>query len=169
MAFGKQVKGYQYRVLNEREIRAAAGLLFLATFISWAYVAFRNNYFPVKYVITIFLFDLIIRVFQPGLAPSLIMGRAIVSNQRPEFVNAAPKRFAWMIGIVLSGTIFFSLVVFNSVNIATSIICLICLVFLFFETAFGICLGCLVYPLFFKRRYKGCSGGTCLMDSNPAP
>jgi hypothetical protein len=32
--FGEDVPGYSIRVLNEREIRAAAGILFLATFIS---------------------------------------------------------------------------------------------------------------------------------------
>lgn len=31
--FGERVEGYTIPVLNEREIRAAAGMLFLATFL----------------------------------------------------------------------------------------------------------------------------------------
>jgi len=33
--FGKTVEGYNIPVLNEREIRASAGILFLFLFISW--------------------------------------------------------------------------------------------------------------------------------------
>ena len=32
--FGENVEGYNIPVLNEREIRASAGILFLATFFS---------------------------------------------------------------------------------------------------------------------------------------
>ena len=33
--FGEQINGYQVRVLNERAVRASAGLLFLAAFIAF--------------------------------------------------------------------------------------------------------------------------------------
>ena len=52
--FGEDVPGYTIRVLNEREIRAAAGLLFLATFLSLMFILFKGNFVPVKYVVTIF-------------------------------------------------------------------------------------------------------------------
>ena len=61
--FGENVEGYSIPVLNEREIRAAAGLLFLATFLSLMFILFRNNFVPIKYVTTFFLLDFIIRVF----------------------------------------------------------------------------------------------------------
>ena len=38
------------------------------------------------------------------------------------------------------------MVVVNAYSFITGIICLICLLFLFFESAFGICLGCQLYP-----------------------
>ncbi|MDD2743629.1 MAG: DUF4395 family protein, partial [Rhodocyclaceae bacterium] len=41
------------------------------------------------------------------------------------------------------------------------IICSICLLLLFFETAFGICLGCKVYNLFSRRQAQHCLGGAC--------
>ena len=59
--FGENVEGYNIPVLNEREIRAGAGILFLGTFISLMFILFRENFVPIKYVITIFLIDFLIR------------------------------------------------------------------------------------------------------------
>ncbi len=164
--FGENVEGYNFRVLNEREIRAAAGILFLATFISLMFVLFKNNFLPIKYVLTVFLVDFIIRVFvNPGFSPTLILGRLIVHNQSPEYVGAQQKKFAWTIGVILSATMFIFIVIINSYSPVTGIICLVCLLFLFFEAAFGICLGCKFYPLFFKQRPQKCPGEICDLRS----
>jgi hypothetical protein len=160
--FGENVEGFDIRVLNEREIRASAGILFLATFISLMFILFKNNFLPVKYVLTVFLADFIIRVFvNPKFSPTLIIGRLIVSNQTPEYVGAQQKRFAWIIGVILSAMMFVFIVVINSYSPITGITCLICLVFLFFESAFGICLGCEFYPLFFREKAQRCPGEVC--------
>jgi hypothetical protein len=148
--------------LNEREIRAAAGLLFLATFLSLMFIVFRGNFVPIKYVITFFLIDFIIRVFiNPRFSPTLIKGRLIVRNQNPEYVGARQKRFAWIIGMCLSAIMFVFLVLVNSYGPITGIGCLICLIFLFFEAAFGICLGCKFYPLLYKEKVQYCPGEIC--------
>jgi hypothetical protein len=163
--FGEDVEGYNIPVLNEREIRAAAGILFLATFTSLMFILFKGNFVPIKYVITFFLTDFMIRVFiNPKFAPTLIFARLIVRNQTPEYVGAAQKKFAWIIGVVLSGTMFVFFIIVNAYSPITGIICLICLIFLFFESAFGICLGCLFYPLFFKDKAQYCPGEVCAAD-----
>lgn len=160
--FGENVEGYNIPVLNEREIRASAGILFLATFISLMLILFKNNFLPIKYVITVFLTDFMVRVFiNPKFSPTLIIGRLVVGNQVPEYVGAQQKKFAWIIGIVLSATMFIFMVVVNSYSPITGIICLICLVFLFFESAFGICLGCKFYSLFYKGKARYCPGEVC--------
>jgi hypothetical protein len=160
--FGEDVEGYNIPVLNEREIRAAAGILFLATFTSLMFILFKENFVPIKYVLTFFLLDFIIRVFiNPRFSPTLIFARLIVRNQTPEYVGAAQKKFAWIIGVVLAGTMFVFFIIVNAYSPITGIICLICLVFLFFESAFGICLGCLFYPLFFKDKVQYCPGEVC--------
>ncbi len=160
--FGENVEGYNIPVLNEREIRASAGILFLATFISLMAIVSKNNFVPIKYVITFFLTDFIIRVFvNPKFSPTLIMGRLIVRNQVPEYVGAAQKKFAWIIGLALSATMFIFMVVVNSYSPITGIICFICLLFLFFESAFGICLGCKVYSIFNKGKAQHCPGEVC--------
>jgi hypothetical protein len=160
--FGENVAGYDIPVLNEREIRASAGLLFLATFISLMLILFKNNFLPIKYVTTLFFTDFIIRVFvSPKFSPSLIIGRLIVSKQVPEYVGARQKKFAWIIGLILSAIMFTFLVVVNAYSLITGIGCLICLIFLFFESAFGICLGCKVYSLLFKGKTQYCPGEVC--------
>src|SRR5437763_9727114 len=160
--FGENVDGYDIPVLNEREIRASAGILFVLMFISLMLVQFKCNFLMIKYVIIVFLTDLIVRVFiNPKFSPTLIIGRLIVNRQNPEYVGAAQKKFAWKIGIVLAGLMFFLLVMVNSYSIITGVTCLICLAFLFFESAFGICLGCLVYGWFYKKKAQHCPGEIC--------
>jgi len=160
--FGEDVQGYNIPVLNEREIRAAAGLLFLLMFTSILVVIMKGDFIVLKYAITIFLTDILIRVFvNPKFSPTLILGRWIVQNQAPEYVGAQQKKFAWKIGASLGTTIFLLLVVFNNYNPITGIICHTCLIFLFFETAFGICLGCKFYSMFHKEKPQLCPGEVC--------
>jgi len=150
--FGETVEGYNIPVLNEREIRASAGILYFFMFLAWMLVIFNENYFLIKFVNTVFLTDFIIRVMiSPKYSPSLIIGRLIVGGQTPEYVGAAPKKFAWTIGLALATIIFLLLVVMNST----------CLIFLFFEAVFGICLGCKFYPLFHKEKTQYCPGEIC--------
>src|SRR5580704_12544440 len=155
--FGEDVPGYPIRVLNEREIRAAAGILFLGTFLGLMFIAFKGDFTAIRYVLIVFLADFIIRVFvNPRFAPTLIVGR-----QTPEYVGARQKKFAWVIGLILSAVMFVFLVLMNAYWIMTGLICLTCLIFLFFESAFGICLGCKFYPLFFKDKVQYCPGEVC--------
>jgi len=160
--FGETVEGYNIPVLNEREIRASAGILFVFIFISLMLVLFKNDFLLIKYVIIIFLTDFIIRVFiNPKFSPTLIIGRLIVRNQVPEYVGAQQKKFAWIIGIVLATIMFIFFIVVNAFSPITGIICLTCLIFLFFESAFGICLGCKFYSLFYKEKAQHCPGEVC--------
>jgi hypothetical protein len=85
----------------------------------------------------------------------------IVSRQNPEYVGAVQKKFAWIIGFILALTMFILMVVMNTYSPISGIICLICLIFLFFESAFGICLGCMVYGWFYKEKAQYCPGEVC--------
>ena len=160
--FGEDVDGYDIPVLNEREIRAASGILFLLMFITITIVISTGNFVPLKFAVTIFLTDILIRVFiNPRFSPTLIIGRLIVKNQTPEYVGAKQKKFAWVIGIILAVTMFTLQVVLNTYSPITGLICLVCLIFLFFESAFGICLGCKFYSIFYKDKVQYCPGEVC--------
>lgn len=167
--FGETVEGYDVPVLNEREIRAAAGLLFLMMFVTINIAGGHQNFTPIKYAICVFLADISLRVFvSPRFAPSLILGRLIVRNQTPEYVGAPQKKFAWIIGVVLALTMFILMVVMNTYSPITGVICLVCLIFLFFETAFGICIGCKVYGLVYRTKARYCPGEVCDVKSRQA-
>ncbi len=160
--FGETVEGYNIPVLNEREIRASAGILFLLMFISIMFVAFENYYGVLKSAIVIFLTDFIIRVFvSHKYSPTLIIGKMIVRNQVPEYVGAPQKRFAWMIGIIMSATMFIAIGLLNWDNLITSLFCHTCLWFLFFESAFGICIGCKIYAKVYQEKAQYCPGEVC--------
>lgn len=167
--FGEDVEGYDIPVLNEREIRAAAGILFLLMFISIQQAGQMHNFTMLKYAIVLFFTDMIIRVFiTPRFSPTLILGRLIVRNQTPEYVGAPQKKFAWIIANILAVIMFIHLVLINGYSPITGIICMICLIFLFFEAVFGICLGCKFYPLFFKDKVQYCPGEVCDVKAKQA-
>lgn len=162
IGFGETVEGYAIPVLNEREIRASAGILFLLMFISIMFVAFENYNGVLKFANVIFLTDFVIRVFvNPKYSPTLIIGRMIVHNQVPEYVGAPQKRFAWMIGVMMSATMFVAIGLLNWDNLITSLFCHICLWFLFFESAFGICIGCKIYAKVYQEKVQYCPGEVC--------
>ncbi len=163
--FGENIDEYDVTVLNEREVRASAGILFL-----FALIAFLNSWLIGDFVLTkifvvIFLVDFFIRLFvNPKYSPSLTLGRFIVRNQKVEYVGAPQKRFAWGIGFVLALSMFYLLVLKNMVGPVNLLVCLTCLTFLFFESAFGICIGCKIYNLFHKEKAKLCPGNTCSLN-----
>ena len=160
--FGENVEGYAIPVLNNREIRATAGIMFLLAFISLILILSNGNFVPVKYVLSVFVVEFFIRLFiNPKYAPLLIIGRIIVSNQNPEFVGAEQKKFAWFIGFTISVIMFFLLVIMNAFSPITGFACHICLILMFSESAFGICIGCKLYGFIKKDKAQYCPGEIC--------
>ena len=160
--FGETVKGYDIPVLNEREARAGAGLLFMFAMISFLNSYLLHDFTFTKIFVTIFMVDFFIRIFiNPKYAPSLILGRIFIQNQTPEYVGAPQKRFAWGIGFLLSVVMFFMIVIFEIMTPIKIAICLLCLALLFSETAFSICLGCIVYHWVYKKNPHYCPGDVC--------
>lgn len=160
--FGENVEGYRIPVLNEREIRAAAGLLFLLMFIAIVAAVTKGSFLLLKYAVAVFLPDMLIRVLvSPRYSPSLVLGRLIVRKQVPEYVGAPQKRYAWILGIALASVMFVLVNMMNTFSPITGLICLACLVFLFFEAAFGICLGCKLYAWRYGDKAQYCPGEVC--------
>jgi hypothetical protein len=87
--------------------------------------------------ISFFTLDFLMRVVQPRYSPSLLLGRFFVQNQRPEYVGATQKRFAWGIGLLLAIPMFYLLVIDFQPNPIKVLVCVICLLLLFLESAFS--------------------------------
>jgi len=160
--FGEEVEGYTIPVLNEREVRASSGIMFVFMLIAIMIVILKEDFTMLKYFVIAFLFDFIIRVFlNPRFAPTLIIGRLIVRRQTPDYVGAPQKKFAWIIGLSMAVLMFVLLNILNSFSIITGLLCLFCLIFMLFESSFGICLGCLVYHWVYKKKAQYCPGEVC--------
>jgi len=159
--YGEKVEGYDVFVLNEREARAGAGILFVIGILSLINAVALGHIIVTKVFISFFTFDFLMRVLQPRYSPSLLLGRFFVQNQRPEYVGATQKRFAWGIGLFLALPMFYLLVIDFQPNPIKVLVCFICLVLLFLESAFSICVGCKLFGLFKKDPVTHCPGGIC--------
>ncbi len=161
MQYGYKVDGYDVLVINEREARAAAGILFAFGILSFLNSFMLGNFIFTKYFVVFFMVDFLIRVINPKLSPSMLMGRVFIQNQTPEYVGAQQKRFAWSIGLALSLPMFYLLVIDPQMSPIKIVICVLCLVLLFSESAFSICLGCKLYNLILREKATNCPGGVC--------
>jgi len=159
--YGEEVEGYDVRVVNEREARAAAGILFAFGLLSLSNAVMLHHGVVTRYFISFFTLDFLIRVINPSYSPSLLLGRFFVQNQTPEYVGAAQKRFAWGLGLLLALPMFYYLVIDWQPNPIKVLICVICLFLLLFESAFSICLGCKIYNIIMPQKASHCPGGVC--------
>lgn len=167
-AFGERLEAYAVPVLNERAVRAAAGIVFFFAIVAFMNAWLVGNFQPTRVFVVAFLIDFTIRIFvNPKFAPSLILGQWMVRKQQPEWVGAAQKRFAWAIGFVLAVVMLYLVVIRHVVGPVNLIVCAACLVLLFFETAFGICIGCKVHGWFHKDPVQLCPGGVCEFEAAP--
>lgn len=174
--FGKVIPGLKihgedatYPVLNERAIRAGAGIMLAIGLFAFINALLLNNFVYLKVVVTLFMIDFGIRIFlNPKFSPVSIIANWIVQKQKPDYVGAIQKRFAWSIGFVLATTMFLLLNVFAVRGAVNLTICTICLSVMYLETSFGICVGCKVYQKLQdigwikKPEVKpACPGGSC--------
>lgn len=163
--YGEHVNGYGTTVINEREARAAAGILFMLGMIV-IFVGIGYNHIIVARVYLAFLFvDFTARMFSPKYSPSLLMGKFVTRNQKPEYVGGLQKRFAWTLGWFISLPMMWWFVLHWDITFYKVMICVLCLFLMFFETAFGICIGCMIYKWIVREDPKHCPGGVCEMKT----
>jgi hypothetical protein len=159
---GEYVEGIDFPVLNERAVRASAGIMFLAGIIAYMIAVLTGDYQPLRMFGILFLFDMAMRLFVgTRFTPSLIIGELVVRQQRPEWVGASQKRLAWSFGLVMAGV---ACVVMGFMNIQGGItlaLCGLCLGFLFIESAFGVCVGCELQRRFATEKPQLCAGDVC--------
>ena len=115
--FGEDIKGYEVKVLNEREIRGAAGILFLFGIIGFLNSFITGNFILTKTFIVLFILDFSIRLFiNPKFSPSIITSKIFLKKQEPEYVGAIQKKFAWWLGLILALMAFISLDIINYIG-----------------------------------------------------
>ncbi len=161
-----------YPVLNERAIRAGAGIMFVLGLFAFFQAFYLREFFFIQVFVVIFFVDFFMKVIVgTKFSPISQLANLIVSKQAPEYVGAIQKRFAWSIGLVLSGSMMLMLFVFGVVGWPNLAVCGLCLTFMFLETSFGICVGCKIYNFLLDKgiipqpEYKpACPGNVCAIE-----
>ena len=155
-------------VVDEHRVRACAGLTMVLGAVAVACAYFRQVYWPLQVVSALFALDFLIRV-TAGLrySPVGVLAGLLTRRHRPEWVSAAPKRFAWTLGLAMSG----AMAVITNSGIRGWLprtICLICLALMWMESVLGLCLGCEIHRLLVRRGWASgdpaatiCAHGAC--------
>lgn len=135
-----------YPVLNERAVRASAGIMFVLGFFAFFHAFYLNDYRFIKLFVIIFFIDFFIKVvLNPKFSPISTLARLVTRHQKPEYVGAVQKRFAWAIGLFLASTMLVLLFGLGIQGLPNLIVCGICLTIMFLETSFGFCVACALY------------------------
>ena len=162
-------KKADYPVVNERAVRATAGLMLASAGIAFVLAYFMKFYVPIRIVTALAAIDFAVRLFSglTPLSPFGIIGSWLVRKQRPEWVGAIQKRFAWSLGLVMASTVSY-LVNTGQNGLVSSSLCTICLTLMWMEASLGICLGCKIYELLLRccvvrtpKVRPACPGGVC--------
>ena len=159
--YGEHVPGYEVTVINEREAKAAAGMLFMMGMMV-IFIGIGYNHIIVARVYLAFLFiDFTARIISPKYSPSLLLGKFVVRNQKPDYVGGMQKRFAWSLGWLISLPMLYWFVLHWDITFYKVLICVLCLTLMFLEGAFSICVGCIIYKFITREDPKYCPGGVC--------
>jgi hypothetical protein len=159
---------------NENEVRAAAGITLVVGAVAFSYAYFKHSYVPLQVASTVFFVEFLIRVMI-GLRASPVgaLARLLTRDQRPNWVSAKPKRFAWTLGLGLA----FSMTIITNSGIRGTLprtLCAICLTLMWLESALGLCVGCKLHALGERRGWIRkdpeivCANGVCELPAPPA-
>ncbi len=161
-----------YPVLNERAIRAGAGMVFALGFFAFFQAFYLREFIFIQVLVVVLFVDFFMKVIVgTRYSPVSIVANWIVRGQQPEYVGAIQKRFAWSIGLVLASTMIVLIYGFGIMGLPNLIICGVCLTFMFMESAFGICVGCKLYGFLLSvgllktpEHRPVCPGNVCAIE-----
>jgi hypothetical protein len=161
-------------VVNEHVVRAAAGMTMAVGAVAFAYAYFERRYWPLQVVTTVFFVEFVLRV-TAGIprSPIGLLAGWMTRRQPPHWVSAKPKRFAWTLGLVMSG----AMAVITNAGVRGWLprsVCLVCLTLMWMESVLGLCLGCEIHGMLVRRgwvrkdaAYEVCAHGACDVEPRP--
>jgi hypothetical protein len=157
-----------YPVVNERAVRCTAGIVLVLTTIAISFAYFQQNYGPVRIISVLVALDYAVRQVAglTPLSPLGTLGTFLVNNQRPEWVGATQKRFAWALGFLMALTV----AILTNLGIQGPLVTGLGITFiglLWLESVVGFCVGCKIYSLLIKANVvhpadaPACGGNVC--------
>ena len=155
-------------VVDENQVRAAAGLTMVLGAVAFGYAYFEAQYVPLQVVSTLFFVEFLTRLML-GLrySPMGVAARSMTLRHPADWVSAKPKRFAWTLGLGMA----FSMMVITNSGVRGALprtVCAICLTLMWMESVLGVCLGCKIHGLLVRRgwanrdiAFEVCAHGEC--------
>ena len=176
ISFGEYIEGRKFKVLDERRMRASAGIMFLLGLIASINGFMLQRFAVIPYFAGFLVLNFVIGLFiNPKYSPTVLIAWLFVSKQSPLPIGAVQKKFAWSLGLALSTTIFvLSILLLKDTTYFGTVcmLCIICLILLYLETAFGICVGCKLYFLAVRLKLlkkpiekPNCMGDACEVET----
>jgi hypothetical protein len=126
--------------VNESVVRLVGGFVALITIVL---LITHNIWIPVYLAVDFFL-----RAFTTLKSPLALISREIAKAFRlkPEWIFAAPKKFAALVGFLFSVSI--AALLYLNLGMAADVVAIVLLVCAVLESAFSICLGCYFFDWF---------------------
>lgn len=135
-----------YPVLNERAIRATAWLMFAIWFAVMMYTILTKDRSILYWILPIFWLQFfVVSLWWPSYAPFSLLWQRLVKNQRPEYVGAIQKRFARGMWLIMATIMMLLVFVFDIRSGIPFVLCGICLLFMWLESAVWLCVWCKIY------------------------
>jgi hypothetical protein len=158
----------RFPVVNERAVRATAGIVMVLATLAIALAYFDKNYTLVRVVSVFVAADYALRQVAglTPLSPIGFLGTFLVRNQKPEWVGATQKRFAW--ALALSMVLVIAILTNAGVRgVGIPLIGITLITLLWFESVVGFCVGCFIYSRLIKADLvhpedaPACGGNSC--------
>jgi len=186
----------KYGFVNEIEIRIAAGLTLVLALSTFFLVMLKWEFKIWLATVWIIWLDFILKIFiWPNFSIFGSITRIFIRKKEKIWVGAVQKRFAWGIGLALSTFVIYCMMLLGwfiettnpqvlniieqiSINIANNkfivlpmnpaiLACVLCIVFMFLESVFWICVGCKIYKNLVEKwimkeyKWQNCINWAC--------
>jgi len=174
-SFGEYTDGIAYKVLDERRMRASGGIMLLLGAVGFVNGFILEHYIVLPFISGFLMLNFLIGIFiNPQYSPTMAFASIAIRKQKPLYVGAIQKKFAWSLGLAMStATFVLSIFLLHDASLLTAvcILCSTCLAVIYLEVSFGICLGCKIYFYLIKIKLlkepevrPNCNGDSCAID-----
>jgi hypothetical protein len=158
----------RFPVVNERAVRATAGIVMVLAAVAIAFAYFDGEYTPIRVIAVLVAIDFALRL-ATGLTPLSPIGTLatfLVRHQTPEWVGVTQKRFAWALAFAMALVI----AILTNAGVhgwGVQLIGVALIGLLWLESVAGFCVGCFIYSRLIKADLvhpedaPACGGNSC--------
>lgn len=156
ISFGEYTEGKSYKTVDEHQMKANASVMLIVGIIAFMNGFMLQNYIALPFITGFLVVNFMIGLFiNPKFSPTMIIAKIMTKDKEPLPIGAIQKKFAWSLGLILTATIFvLSIMLLEKPELFNTLcmLCLVCITILYFESVFGVCIGCKLYQLALKMK-----------------